>query len=184
VGEAMSEAIDTVGSFEPPIVVAGGMLRFPFDGVATLEATLAAVAPFLLADGDLERVVSAVAELARAPWLRNAGDAATTLVERVREACGRVDPLVLDGRVERILLEQRAYQRRTILGGRFIRALLAPTGGGAMVPCYLPEALGDLLPLARSLLVRMVAEAHVRQDEADPHDAALKVLALGRVVQV
>ncbi len=88
----------------------------------------------------------------------------------------------LDAQVTRALLEQRCYERRTIFGEARLRALLSLGDGAPALPAYLPEALATQLPMFQRLRVRMIAEAHLPQDENDPGATALRVMALGRSV--
>lgn len=184
----MLDAVDESGSFEPPVVLMSGRLHLPFDELETLKATLAAVTPLIAGNKDLKDTVDAVTELMGTPWLQEgSGDVAAGLTDKVREAFKRgdrvLDPSYLDDHTERILLEQRRYQKRVVLGGEFIRALLAPSAAKTKLPCYLPTVLKNELPMFKDFPTRVIARAQVQQDQYETHECSLQVVALGRVIQ-
>lgn len=186
---AMGESVDATGNFEPPMVVMSGRLHFPFDALKTLKATLAAVTPLIAGNKDLGDTVAAVEELMATPWLEEgSGDVAIKLTDRIREAFKRgdrlMDPSYLDDHTERILLEQRCYSIRPVFGDDYIRAMLAPSSAKTRIPCYIPISLQKELPMFKSLPARVLAEAHVAQDQFEASEYALRVVALGRVVQL
>ncbi|HLM74979.1 MAG TPA: hypothetical protein VK459_19855, partial [Polyangiaceae bacterium] len=78
------------------------------------------------------------------------------------------------------------YQKRTLLGQEWIRALLtpAPAGAGAAeaIPTYLPERLAKELPMFQRFRARAIVEARLQLDQFEAHPSALRVVALGRVV--
>jgi hypothetical protein len=90
----------------------------------------------------------------------------------------------LEAHTERLLLEQRYYQKRTLLGQEWIRALLTPSGAaaGEAIPTYLPERLSKELPMFQRFRARAVVEARLQLDQFEVHPSALRVVALGRVV--
>ncbi len=186
---ALGEAVDANGHFEPPLVLMSGRLYFPFDELKTLKATLAAVTPLIAGNKELGDAVAQVNELMQTPWLEEgSGDVARKLTDRVRDAFKRgdrlMDPNYLDDHTERILLEQRCYSMRPVFGDEFIRALLAPSTAKTRIPTYIPAALQKELPMFKTIATRILAEAHIAQDQFEAHEYALKVVALGRVVQL
>jgi hypothetical protein len=186
-GQTMLEAVDASGSFAPPLVLMSGVVAFPFDELETLKATVTAVTPLVAGNKPLEETIATVNELLKTPWLQGSGEVATGLTEKVRKAFKQgervLDPSYLDTHTERILLEQRCYQRRTVFGETWIRAQLTPPMSKVAIPTYLPEALAKTLPMFTSFPARVLAEAHVQQDQYEAHDCALKAIALGRVVR-
>jgi hypothetical protein len=187
--QTMREAVDPSGNFEPPLIVMSGILHLPFDELRTLKATLAAVSPMTAGNKDLQETVNQVKELLNTPWLEEgsgSGEIARGLTDRVREAWRRADRMLdasyLDDHTERILLEQRCFQMRTLLGDDFIRGLLAPSSAKTRIPVYIPFSLKKELPMFRQFAARLIAEAHVQQDQYESYDISLKVFALGRVV--
>jgi hypothetical protein len=90
----------------------------------------------------------------------------------------------LDAHLERVLLEQRRYQKRTVFGAPMLRGLFTPAGSSAALPAYLPESVADKLPLVVQMKVRLIAEATASQDQYESHPQALRVVALGRAMAV
>ena len=91
---------------------------------------------------------------------------------------------VLEEHVERLLLQKRTYQIRTVLGGPQIRAALLPGQGSLALISYLPEAVGPKLPLSLRFRARLIAEVHPSPDPQEPAPLALRVVAVGRVVPI
>jgi hypothetical protein len=105
-------------------------------------------------------------------------------IARVRAAVlsvGKQDTLdALAALAERSLIQARQYQRRTLFGGDQLRCALVTQG--TAIPAYLPASIATALPQLAQLPVRVIAEAHVPQEQGEATGAALKILALGRVV--
>jgi hypothetical protein len=185
VSEALVDAVDDDGLLATPLVVVAGELFFPFDDVEVLKATVTAVTPFAGADKRLKEVVDMVNELFKTPWLQSSTGVAEGLTAKVKEAFGQgnrmVQPSYLESLTERMLLEQRSYQRRVVFGKPALRALFYPEGGAEPIPTYLPEPLAKELPMMQRLRARAVAEVHMQQDQYETHPAALRVVALARV---
>lgn len=184
VGRALDSAIDEDGKLDPPLVLVAGDLDLPFDELETLKATSTAVSPFAQGDKRLKDTLDVVTELLRTPYMTGAGGLAETMTARLKEAFAQgkrpLPPEALDAHIDRMLLEQRAYQKRAVYGKRWIRALLA-AGTPAQVPVYIPEALAGDLPMFRRIKVRMIAEVDLKEDQSESSAHALKVMALGRV---
>jgi hypothetical protein len=186
VGESIGDAITDDGTFVPPLVMIAGDLHFPFDELETLKATVTSVTPLVAGDKKLKETIETVNELLKTPWLERSTGVAENLTARVKEAFAqsatRVLPAsYLDTHTERILMEQRSYQKRTVFGETWIRSLLS-TGGGAPIPTYLPESLSKKLPMFQVFRTRLIAEVHVQQDQYESHPCALRVVALGRSI--
>jgi hypothetical protein len=175
------------GRFDPPLAVVAGDLAPVFEEIDLLKATLAAAAPFLGGDKRLKDAHDAAVEGLASPYVQASGAACDALAARVREAfaqSGRSLPAGhLDAQAERMVVEQRRYQRRTVLGEPRIRARLAQPGAAAPVPVYLPEALATKLPLFARFPARLLVEVHVAQEQSEAHPLALRALALARVVR-
>ncbi|UQA56366.1 DUF2169 family type VI secretion system accessory protein [Polyangium aurulentum] len=189
ISRVVAEAVNQKGRFTPPLTLTGGELRFPFDEVETLKATIVAMTPFLGADKRLKETVDSMSELLATPYLQGS----TGVVEKLtrdlrtqfRDANRSLPPTYLDGHVERLLLEQRRYAIRKVFGGEFIRALLgAPGVEGGAIPVYLPKQLDQSLPMLVVMKVRIIAEAHLQQDPYDTSPYALRAVALGRSYQL
>ncbi|WP_197041424.1 DUF2169 family type VI secretion system accessory protein [Chondromyces apiculatus] len=185
VTRAVEESIDEDGILTRPLVVVGGELTMSFDPLEALKTTITVASQLTAADKKLKDAVDAASEVVQT---RAAGG---PLVEgastRIRQAFAQMNRTLpadyLDATVQRTLIEERRYQRRTVLGGVRLCAALA-TGSGAPLPVYLPEMLADKLPLFPKFRVRAVAEPHAQQDPAETEPLALLVLALGRALPV
>lgn len=194
ISRVIAAAVNDKGRFTPPLTLMGGELRFPFDEVETLRATILAVTPVAGTDKRLKESIDSMTELLKTPYLQGSTGVVEKLTrdlrDQFREANRALPAGYLDGHVERLLLEQRRYSTRKVFGGEFIRALLtppAPEGGGAAstpVPVYLPKLLDQSLPMLIAMKVRIIAEAHLQQDLYDTSPYALRAVALGRSFQL
>jgi hypothetical protein len=184
VAREVLEAVGDRGRFTPPLVVIGGELRFPFDEIETLRTAAAAAKPLARDDKRLTELLEMLGELLETPLLQGSPGAVDSLLRDLQGAVQqskRALPVkYLDAHVERVLLEQRRYQRRTVFGGPCLRALLTPGG----LPVYLPAMLAEKLPLVTQLKARLIAEVSPSQDQYESHPHALRVVALGRVVAI
>lgn len=187
-GAALAGATREDGSFVPPLVLVTGELLFPFDEVEVLKATLTAVTPHLV-DAPIDRHLREAVDRAQALLASPAAHAAAQLAEELtaplREAFARAYPAPapghLDLAIERMLITQRWFQRRAVIGEPSLRALLIPLGNaGPRVPTYLPEAAAARLPLSQRFRARLLAEVHLPQDARDGHPLALRVAAIAR----
>jgi hypothetical protein len=194
VGQALADAIDEEGVLTRPLVVVTGELQLLFEELETLKATIAVVSPLLGADKKLNELVMAANETASSSW-RCTNAVADGMTLRLKEAFAQANrslPLTyVDSNVERILLDQRRYQKRMILGSPRLRASLVPAaaegsagGKGPGIPTYLPERLERELPMFQRFRATVIAEAQNSQDQFENHPSALVVLALGRVLSV
>ena len=188
ISRAMVEAISDKGRFTPPVVVLSGELRFPFDEVEHLKAAAAAAKPLAKDDKRLTDLIDTVNELAGTPLLQGSPGAIDSLLKDLSSAVSQSKrPLpvkFLDAHLERVLLEQRRYQKRTVFGAPMLRGLFTPAGSSAALPAYLPESVADRLPLVVQMKVRLIAEATASQDQYESHPQALRVVALGRAMAV
>jgi hypothetical protein len=186
--ETIVDSVADDGTFTPPLVLVSGELSFPFDELETLKATVTAVTPLIAGDKKLKETVDTVNELLKTPWLQSSSGVAEGLTLRVKEAFAQgnrmLPPSYLDTHTDRMLLEQRHYQKRTVFGELWIRSVLTPGGSQQPMPAYLPESLAKKLPMFQRFKARLIAEAHMQQDEYENHPAALKVVGLGRVVSM
>jgi hypothetical protein len=189
VNEAIADAVKEDGTFVRPLVVLAGDIAFPFDELETLKATVTAVTPLIAGDKKLKETVDTVNELLKTPWLQSGTGVAEGLTGRVKEAFAQgnrmLPPSYLETHTERILLEQRHYQKRTVFGELWIRSLFSPPGSSSQtIPAYLPESLSKKLPMFQTMRVRIIAEAHLQQDQYETHPSALRVIAIGRVASL
>ena len=181
----LGAATSPSGVFEPPLLLLRGELELTFTELETLKATLAAVAPFTSGpDKKLKDAFEATSEALKSPYIQASGRALEGLTTRLRDAFPQVAASLpagyLDQQVERILVEQRHHQKRTILGKPWVRALLGPRG--AAVPTYVPEELAAKLPLYARFTAKLIVDLNLQQDQYESHPCALLCLALARVV--
>jgi hypothetical protein len=185
ISRTVAGALSEDGTLEPPLVLVSGELVFPFDELETLKATVTAVSPLVAGDKKLKEVVDTVNELLKTPWLSRSGSVAEGLTARVKEAFAQgnrvLPPSYLDSHTERMLLEERHYQKRTIFGQTWIRSLFVPASSQESIPAYLPESLSKQLPMFQRLKARIIAEVHLQQDQYESHPTALRVVGLARV---
>ena len=188
---SMSAAVNEDGIFVPPLVLVGGELTLPFDEVETLKATLAAVTPLVAGDVKLQAAIDTAQKLLQTPWLNGgASELADNLTVKIREAFAQqtraVPARYLDHHTERILLHQRAYQKRTVLGKTCVRGVLVLAGtkeGKDGLPVYLPEEAARELPGLLRFSVKLMAEGRQRLEEAEERGIALRVVGVGRVMK-
>jgi hypothetical protein len=184
--DAARAAFQGDGTFAAPLVMVSGELAFDFDEVEALRATVAIAAPFVGTDRKLSEVVAAAAEVLESAWPVPA-DMAEGFTLRIEEAFSQapraVAPGYLTAGVERLVLEGRRYQKKTLLGEPRIRALFAIPGGRAPIPAYLPATLSARLPLYRRFRAAAIVELRPREDQYETHPDALLVLALGRLLR-
>jgi hypothetical protein len=185
INEALLDAVADDGTITPPLVLLAGELLFPFDELETLKATVTAVTPLIAGDKKLKETVDTVNELLKTPWLQRSSGVAEGLTGRVKEAFAQgnrmLPPSYLDSHTERMLLEERHYQKRTVFGELWIRSLLHPMGSQDPMPAYLPDSLTKQLPMMQRMKARLIAEVHMQQDQYETNPSALRVVALARV---
>jgi hypothetical protein len=182
----LNAAVRPGGKFVPPLLLLAGELSFPFDEQESLKAAIAAATPVAGTDDIVKNALREAREFLAA------GEACPPVIvdgytARIREALGRgrkaLTAEALDAHVERVVLDGRHYQRRQVLGMNAIRGLLhTATGTGSRpAPLYMPDDLAKRLPLFSRFRARVIAELYIQEDQHEPHSAALKVKAIGRV---
>lgn len=182
--EALSVAKARSGKFVPPLVLVEGEIEIQLDELEGLKAAATTAAPLILAidEGLRAAVAGADAFLAR-PDVAPTPAVCEGLHNRIREAFVREKKMLpadyLDRQTERSLLTQRHYQRRKVLSGVFLRAMLRPAGEKEILT-YLPDDLATTVPIYRRFGVRLIADIHLQQDQHEARPYALRVLALGR----
>ena len=101
-------------------------------------------------------------EVLETPLLSGAVGTSDSLLREVFSAVSQskrsLPVKVLEEHVERLLLSQRAYQLRTVLGGPQIRAALVPLRDSLALVSYLPEAVGPRVGWALAHLFTPVVE--------------------------
>jgi hypothetical protein len=184
VTRALMSSIDEDGALSPPLVVVSGDVVLFFHEVQTLKATIAVASPMAGLDKRLKDLLDAANELVQSDWKCTAL-AADNMTSRLKEAFGQANRTLpanfLDQNVERVLLEQRSYQKRMILGEKRLRAHMVPEGSSTAIPCYLSEELEAKLPLFQKFRASIVAEVRGQQDQYETNPLALVGLAIARV---
>lgn len=186
VEDALRRAMEEEDGFFPPLVLAAGELEMRFDELESLKALLAALSPHVSGERRLEEAVSRVQEAFKMPWTQGASGVLDEMAENLRRLFAEVrkgaQGDVAEGHVERALLEGRHYRKRTVFGQpRLVGALTSP-GMKAVVPVYLPDTLAKDLPSMRRMPVRLIAEVRPRAEQSEPSPAALRAVAVGRVL--
>ncbi len=188
VREAMASAVGEDGRYQPPLVLVAGELIFPFDELASLKAMVTAMTPLAAGDKKLKEAVDTVTDLLKAPWPEGSGRIAEGLGERLKEAFAQgkrmIPPDYLESHTERMVLGERRYQRRSLLGDTWIRSLFRPGGSGEPIPAYLPDKLARELPMFPRFGARLIAEVTMQQDPYETSPLALRVVALARTLAV
>lgn len=185
---AMTNAVTKNGALEPPIMLAGGDLSFPFDPWETVKALVIAAMPTAVSDKKLKEMLESVTETSKMAGIERSTSIAEALATRVRDAFMQANRQLgvawLDMQAERILLEGRCYQKRSVLGQTFLRCLLHAPGAEEGIPTYLTESLAKTIPLLSRMRARVVAEVHAQQDQYETYPRSLRVLALARMVDL
>jgi hypothetical protein len=168
----------------PPLALLAGDFDLPFDELEALKASIAVAASFAPADKQLKEALEKIKEASDAPLVDRA--AAEKLTARLGEVFGQSQRSLPEGylasQAARLLLEERRYQKRTLLGQAWIRGLLTLPGATAPVPAYLPDSLAQELPMFQRFRARLIAEARPSLDQYETQPIALRVVALARLV--
>lgn len=182
--DALHDAIDDRGTFTPPLVFMGGTLEFPFDELEILKATVAAITPMAAGDKKLNDHLATMNGFMRTSWLQ--GSTSERLMKELKNAFtaanGQVPMSSVEAHVERLLLEQRHYQKRVLLGQTFLRTLLTPLHSNARIPTYIPQQLARELPMFQRFEARVIVEARPQLDQYETSPMSLRVVALGRIL--
>lgn len=185
---ALLDAVRSDGRFAAPLLLLAGEVRFDFDEIEHLKATVSAATPFATPEDDLRKAIDQATAFLATPGLVAAPDVALTMSGKIRDAFLNnpnriVAPTYLDDQTERALLDRRAYQKRSVFGEPHLRSLFYFAGSADGIPTYFPEAVGKKLPLFRRLRARLLVEVHFQADQYESHSAALKGAAFARIVR-
>ena len=182
---ALADGFAVSGASTPPLLLLGGELEFPFDELETLRAILGAATPLASGDKKLKATIDLVTEMMQTP-LQGSPEIVEGFIERLREAWSKANrllpPTYLETHTERMLLEQRHYQRRDLLDASWVRALLKVQAEDGKMPVYLPMHLQRKLPLFKRFPARIIVEALPQQDQYESHPVAHRALALARLL--
>jgi hypothetical protein len=185
IDRALDDAARTDGKFVPQLTLLVADLHFPFDALETLKATVATVGPLVLpTDEDLKAAVDAAKAFLESADELTPPSVSEGMTARVKEALAQARKSLpethLDEQTDRVLLEQRRYQKRIVYGAPHLRCLVLLGEGVAPIPAYLPEDLAKKLPMYQRFKGRLIAEVHPQEDQYETHHAALRVIALAR----
>ena len=182
--DAALEAAEEESPPPPALVLVTGGLELCLDEIEMLKAVVAAASPLSTSDKKLKETLDVATEALKSPML-GMPDFAQGLGARIRDAWTRANRLLppdhLSACTERLLLEQRSYQKRELLDDTWIRALLSGPGVDTPVPTYLPARIARRLPLYRRFPVRILGEVVWQQDQYETCPLAVRVFALGRL---
>ncbi|MRG94934.1 DUF2169 family type VI secretion system accessory protein [Polyangium spumosum] len=168
-----------------PLHLLSGTLSFPLDDIQTLKLTAATAAPLAASDKKLRELLELVENVLEMP-LEGVPEVTTGFVQRVRDAWSSANRLMppdyLVMHTERLLLNQRHYQKRDLLDDTWIRALFSPEASSSQIPAYVPAKLSKRLPLFRHFSARLLVEVLPQQDMYETHPVALRVAAVARLL--
>jgi hypothetical protein len=183
VRNALAESLDDLADLEPPLVLVSGELRPIFDEVETLRAAVSIAQAVAGGDKKLLASIALGQEALAAPYAPRP-EAVLGLSRQLEQATAQLSlpPRYLASQVERALLENRKYKRRTLLGEARVRADLTLAQGGDTWALYLPDSISASLPLLPSYPVVALCEVRPREDLGEAQPEALFTVALGRVL--
>lgn len=206
--DILVQSVRKDGKFVPTLGLFSGEIEFPFDELAILRATMTTALPFSASDKFLKASVDAAKDFIGTPGLMSSPGVTEGLTKQIEEAFAQgrqgLPASYLATQRERVLLEQRQYQKRAVFGAPHLRALLrageatsaslrpagnraaqsgklASAASGDLVPTYLPEAVATLLPMYPCFRTRILAEVLMPVDRYETHPAALRAVAVARV---
>lgn len=179
---SLADSLDDLADFDPPLVICAGELQPKFDEVETLRISVAVGSSVAGTDKRMLGAI-AVAQEALSASIPPAAETLRNLAKQIETASLSMNlpPRFLTSHVERILVENRHYKRRTILGAARVRADIV-LAGGDVFPMYLLDDAAKSLPLLPAFPVVAVCEARPREDIIETQAEALLCLALGRVL--
>lgn len=174
-----------VERMEMPLAVIEGELHFLYDETETLRLCVAVARPLATMDERLAETVRVCDEMLHSSWPPRA-DIATTLIERLENdaALLPVPTRYITQQVERAMLEERKFRRRTVFGSPHLRADLVLPRSDRSVVAYVDAAVGDKLPLLPSVTVLGIGELRPREDATEDASEAFLFLAIGRRLDV
>lgn len=183
--KAMTEAYGPGGGSTAPFLLLQGDLELRFDEDVELRMIIEVASPLAANDKKLKELLDAADDALRTRAL-SSPEVLEGFTARLREAWGKsnkhLSPDYLAAQTERVLLNQRSYQLRSVLDASCIRSLLASVEMGGKMPVYLPQSAAGRLPLFSRFPARVLAEGHPQQDQYEAHPVALRAIALGRVL--
>ncbi|MDI1448041.1 DUF2169 domain-containing protein [Polyangium sp. 6x1] len=171
-----------------PIELCEGDLALHFDEIEALRTTKATAMPFAQGHEALTAAVREADEFVGSPGYENARVLAERMTGKIFDKFALTSHALagddLAKLVARSLAEGRHYQRRRLLGGWHLRALLHVPGERHPIVVYLPAEIAEQLPLFSRFPVRLLVEVHFAVDPEEKLPIVLRAVALGRVVRL
>ncbi|NUO54920.1 MAG: DUF2169 domain-containing protein, partial [Polyangiaceae bacterium] len=174
------------GFFVAPVAVTEGTIKLSYDELQVLQVALQIAAPFVAVEKRLKPVHDRAQETASAQDIASEASLRAITRELFKQfhSCVRsVDAGYLESETERVLLDRRAYKRRSFLDAEWLRAELVIGSGATPIPTYLPVHLAQKLPLLASFHARIIIEVLPRQDHREESPIATRVVALARLLR-
>ncbi len=178
---ALGAALDeSTGSY--PVVLVAGELTIGLDPHDVLRALRGYAAAWSTAqDKRLGEALELVDAVLGAPIvLPDAVQIARARLDEALRASNRPGLRDVEPVIDRALIEQRSFARRSVFGDRRVLAHL--DGSSTPLPVYLNDTISRELPLMKKFLARIIVEVRPQQDSSEAHPIALRAIALGRIV--
>ena len=180
----LMRALDVRRRSSAPLALVVGKLQLGFDARVALEVYAEAARPLAKSDKALAATLEHVDQLLQTPLgaVAEVARGQRARIARQWRAANRDLPAdFLEQSSERILLQQRSFDKREVLDAPHLRTMLVD--GDVAVPLYLPEAAGKRVPLFHAFEARVIAELWPRQDERETHPVSLRAIAVARLVE-
>ncbi|MBK8257938.1 MAG: DUF2169 domain-containing protein [Polyangiaceae bacterium] len=114
VRELVEDAFDDATQLDLPLVVVAGQLKPSHDDLAVLKATVRAGGPLSLTNKPLQAALKVLEEAVES-GIAPSGEAMAALLRQAEQAAGNMWGY-LNSQVQRVVLEERQFKRRTVLG--------------------------------------------------------------------
>ncbi len=178
---AVHEVIDDSGVLIAALVLAHGDIAVRLDQRKVLEALIGMMKPLAGSDKNIAEAVENAQLFASNEWSapKSIEIATTRLRETAAKAQREVAAAQLQATAERMVLEKRGFETRSVLGGEHVRGDFH-LGTGSIIPIYMPMACKDELPLFERFPARVVGEVRLKQDSQESAPIALLARAVAR----
>jgi hypothetical protein len=178
---AVHEVIDDSGVLIAALVLAHGDIAVRLDPRKVLEALIGMVKPLSGMDKNIAEAVESAQVFASNEWSapKSIEIATTRLREAAAKAQRELAAAQLQATAERMVLEKRGFETRSVLGGEHVRADFH-LATGSIIPCYIPMDCKDRLPLFERFPARVVGEVRLKQDSVESAPIALLARAVAR----
>ncbi len=173
---------DDARDFDLPLLLVEGDVKPTMDEVEALRLAAHLAKPLAAKHPRLLEAI-AIANEALASSGPIGSESATSLTKRIEASMNELSlpPRYLADLVERALVGGRHFKKKTLFGAPRIRAEIAVER--VAIPLYLPEAVGEYLPLLPVVSLRALVELRPREDVSEPHPDGLLAFAVARVLR-